>query len=85
MVTIDGLNELTLKFLDVMQFDADLYKVTWSPDMTEGEHAMTLAEAVATIGAEVTGRTATPLATPPTLTEIFWFPFGSPVGTVNTT
>jgi hypothetical protein len=52
MVTIDGLNELTLKFLDVMQFDADLYKVTWSPDMTEGEHAMTLAEAVATIGAD---------------------------------
>jgi hypothetical protein len=52
MVTIDGLNELTVQFLDITQFDADLYKVTWSPDMTEGEHAVAMATAIATIGAD---------------------------------
>jgi hypothetical protein len=52
MVTIDGLNELTMQFLDITQFDADLYKVTWSPDMTEGEHALTMSKTVATIGGD---------------------------------
>ncbi|PKU22763.1 hypothetical protein [Telmatospirillum siberiense] len=49
MVVVDGLNELTMQFMDISQFDADLYKVTWSPDMMEGEHGAAMAEAIATI------------------------------------
>ncbi len=49
MVVIDGLNELTMQFMDIAQFDADLYKVTWSPDMTEGEHGEAMSSALASI------------------------------------
>jgi hypothetical protein len=51
-VVIDGLNELTMQFLDVVQFEADLYKVNWSPDMAEGEHGEKIAIAFASIGAD---------------------------------
>lgn len=37
-VAIDGLNELTLQFMDVSQFDADLYKLNWSPEIGDAEH-----------------------------------------------
>ncbi len=37
-VLIDGINELTLQFMDLTQFKADLYKLHWSPEMREGEH-----------------------------------------------
>ncbi|MTJ81196.1 MAG: EAL domain-containing protein [Telmatospirillum sp.] len=49
-VVIDGLSEWTLQFMDVGQFEADLYKITWSPDMAEGEHRDALATAVGAIG-----------------------------------
>ncbi|HLN22736.1 MAG TPA: hypothetical protein VK558_01995 [Patescibacteria group bacterium] len=51
-VVLDGLNELTLQFMDVTQFDADLYKVTWSPEMGEGEHGDITAAAMAPLGME---------------------------------
>jgi hypothetical protein len=47
LFTIDGVNELTLQFLDVTQFDADLYKVVWSPDLRGGERGTSAAAAVA--------------------------------------
>jgi hypothetical protein len=49
LVVIDGLNELTMQFMDIAQFDADLYKVTWSPDMTEGEHGEAMSSAVSSL------------------------------------
>jgi hypothetical protein len=45
-VVIDGLSELTLQFLDIAQFDADLYKVTWSPEMSDGDHGDSVANAL---------------------------------------
>ena len=51
-VAIDGLNELTLRFMDIAQFDADLYKLTWSPDMREVEHGDTVAAAVQRVDPE---------------------------------
>ncbi|HVI51701.1 MAG TPA: hypothetical protein VM661_10860 [Candidatus Sulfotelmatobacter sp.] len=50
-VVIDGMNELTLQFMDVAQFEADLYKVAWSPEMREGEHSDAVGAAVAPLGA----------------------------------
>lgn len=50
MVVVDGLNELTMQFLDIAQFDADIYKVTWSPDMTDGEHGSAMSASIATVG-----------------------------------
>ncbi|MDR3436994.1 hypothetical protein [Telmatospirillum sp.] len=49
-VVIDGLSEWTMQFMDVGQFEADLYKVTWSPDLSEGEHRDAMAVAIASIG-----------------------------------
>ncbi len=49
-VVIDGLNELTMQFLDIGQFDADLYKVNWSPDMVDGDHGEAMTIAIASIG-----------------------------------
>ena len=51
-VVIDGLNELTLQFMDVTQFDADLYKVNWSPEMRDGEHSVGVATAIRPLGFE---------------------------------
>lgn len=51
-VVIDGLNELTLQFMDVTLFDADLYKLTWSPEMREGEHGDIVAAALMPVGAD---------------------------------
>ena len=50
MVVIDGLNELTLQFMDVSQFEADLYKVAWSPEMREGEHSDSVGSALGILG-----------------------------------
>lgn len=50
MVIIDGLNELTMQFMDVAQFEADLYKVAWSPEMREGEHGDSVGAALAVLG-----------------------------------
>ena len=49
-VALDGLNELTLQFMDVAQFDADLYKVTWSPEMGDGERGDIIAAAMDPLG-----------------------------------
>ncbi len=49
---MDGLTELTLRFMDVSQFDADLYKLHWSPEMRESEHSRIVALALAAIGPE---------------------------------
>ena len=49
-IVIDGLNELTLQFMDVTQFDADLYKLTWSREMREGEHGDSVAAAIQPLG-----------------------------------
>lgn len=51
-VVIDGLTELTLQFMDIAQFEADLYKITWSPDLTDGDHGAAMAEAIATVGTD---------------------------------
>ena len=51
-IVIDGLNELTLQFMDVTQFDADLYKLTWSREMREGEHGDSVAAAVQPLGVD---------------------------------
>ncbi len=45
-IAIDGLNELTLQFMDVAQFDADLYKLNWSPEMRESERSETVLQAL---------------------------------------
>jgi hypothetical protein len=37
-VALDGLNELTLQFMDVAQVGADLHKITWSPELRGAEH-----------------------------------------------
>jgi uncharacterized lipoprotein YmbA len=37
-VLIDGVNELTLQFMDLTQFKGDLYKLHWSPEMRDSEH-----------------------------------------------
>lgn len=49
-VVIDGLNELTLQFMDVTQFEADYYKVSWSPEMGETEHGTSVAVALRPLG-----------------------------------
>jgi hypothetical protein len=49
-VVIDGLTEWTLQFMDVGQFDADLYKVNWSPDLVENLHRDAIAATIAAIG-----------------------------------
>jgi hypothetical protein len=51
-LAIDGLNELTMQFMDIAQFDADLYKITWSPDMAGGEHGEAMSLALASISNE---------------------------------
>jgi hypothetical protein len=51
-LAIDGLNELTLQFMDVSQFEADLYKITWSPDMRDAEHAQQVARHLGTVGGD---------------------------------
>jgi len=51
-VVIDGLNELTLQFLDTHEFDADLYKVVWSPEMKDGEHSSVVGAALRPLGPE---------------------------------
>ncbi len=51
-VVIDGLNELTLRFIDLIQFDADLYKLSWSPDLREAEHGDAVAAAIQPVGSE---------------------------------
>ncbi len=51
-VAIDGLNELTLRFMDITQLDADLYKLTWSPDLRDTEHGAAVAASVQRIDGE---------------------------------
>ncbi len=36
-VVVDGLNDLTLQFMEVEHFGADLYKLSWSPELKDGE------------------------------------------------
>jgi hypothetical protein len=36
---IDGLNETILRFINIEQFTADLYKVIWSPDLINSLHS----------------------------------------------
>jgi len=50
MMVIDGLNELTLQFMDVAQFEADLYKVAWSPEMRESEHGDSVGASLGILG-----------------------------------
>lgn len=52
LVVIDGLNELTVRFMDLLQFSADLYKLSWSPDLKEAEHGDTIMAAVEALGKE---------------------------------
>jgi hypothetical protein len=51
-VAIDGLNELTLQFMDVSQFGADLYKLTWSPELRNAERGGPLAASLRTLGTD---------------------------------
>ncbi len=37
-VVVDGLNDLTLQFMEVEHFGADLYKLSWSPELKDGDH-----------------------------------------------
>ena len=52
LVAIDGLSELTLQFLDITQFDADLYKINWSPEMSGVGHGDAVAAALETVDAD---------------------------------
>lgn len=45
-VVIDNLNTLTLKLMDLRQFDADLYKISWSMEMRETEYGDAAAAAL---------------------------------------
>lgn len=49
-VVIDGVNETILQFMEVSQFDADLYKLAWSPELREAEHSNVIGAAVASLG-----------------------------------
>ncbi|HIJ37845.1 MAG TPA: hypothetical protein HPP80_03015 [Rhodospirillaceae bacterium] len=52
LVAIDGLNELTLRLMDLRQFDADLHKISWSPEMREAEHGDAVAAALMPVAPE---------------------------------
>ncbi len=51
-VVIDGLNELTMRFMDVTRFDADLYKITWSPEMRDRDQDSAIATALRKVDPE---------------------------------
>lgn len=52
LILIDGINELTLQFMDITQFDADYYKLHWSPEMRDTEHGETVMTALRAAGLE---------------------------------
>ncbi len=45
-ICVDGLNHLTMPFVDRDRLGADLVKLTWDSDMASGPHAPALADAV---------------------------------------
>ncbi len=45
-LVIDGLDEATLRFLDVGKTGADLYKIDWSPDLKRGDRSDPLHKAL---------------------------------------
>lgn len=51
-VLIDGINELTLQFMDLTQFKGDLYKVHWSPEMRDGEHGEQVVASLMPVGVD---------------------------------
>ncbi len=51
-ILIDGLSALSLQFMDVTQFKADLYKLHWSPEMGDREHGDQVAAGLNLVGME---------------------------------
>lgn len=51
-ILIDGVTLLTLRLMDITEYDADLIKIHWSPDLAEAEPAAEIAQAFAGIGWE---------------------------------
>jgi len=51
-VIIDNLNALTLRLMDIRQFDADLYKISWSMEMREAEFGNAAAAALMSVPTE---------------------------------
>ncbi|MBF0393210.1 MAG: hypothetical protein HQL38_11055 [Alphaproteobacteria bacterium] len=49
-VLLDGLNPMSLHFMDVARYRADLFKVAWSPELPDGDHPDELRDAFAEIG-----------------------------------
>lgn len=49
-VLIDSVNALTLQFMDLTQFGADLLKLSWSPEFTDPESRRTLSAALDPVG-----------------------------------
>lgn len=51
-VLLDGVSALTLQFLDLTQYDADLVKLVWSPDFLEHGLGDEVRRSLASIGVE---------------------------------
>jgi hypothetical protein len=51
-IVLDGINALSLQFMDVAQFKADFYKLNWSPEMGDGDHGDQIAADLARLGME---------------------------------
>lgn len=47
---LDGLNGLTLQFMDIEQYGADFIKINWSPELSDAGHAADVADALADFG-----------------------------------
>jgi hypothetical protein len=45
-LAIDGLDEATLRFLDIGRADADLYKIEWSPELRQADRSDAVLSAV---------------------------------------
>ena len=51
-IVIDGLNEVTMRFMDVAKFGADIYKVTWSPEWKEPDQGASISSVFHRLGTE---------------------------------
>jgi hypothetical protein len=47
---LDGVNAMTLQFMDIAQFGADLIKIAWSPEFADAEYRDSLREALTPVG-----------------------------------